>query len=390
MGMKRLNDGVGPWYGEFMAEGRRKGSLLCKWTDTQMEPKNAKEATIAFEAFKGAVRSGSAFLKKPIGRKMSVAQFVEYYIANYWNEEVRTANGAMGVMNIIKEYFGAQPLSVLGEASALVEFKTWLKKTPIDTFKRTKDSAGAWQMEKSPSKRMRTNGTITAYRARLCHMCSYAKAFDLIEANPFLDDKIKKFWTVGDKVGRKRGVSVAEEKALFAHASSRMTERIEVGITLGPRLGEMLRAQLEEIDFKDWTWTFPGFKTLNGKKVRNTKTGKDRTVPIPVSLQPLFTKKRTLFSPKAFLFGRDGKQVKSVKHPWEVIKERAKLDDLTLEKAGKPALHWHDLRGEAGTRMLRKGFSAEIVAEILGNTPEVLRANYQGDLLDAMRRAVNG
>src|SRR2546430_10907394 len=37
------------------------------------------------------------------------------------------------------------------------------------------------------------------------------------------------------------------------------------------------------------------------------------------------------------------------------------------------------------SRLLRKGESAELVAKIVGNTPEVLRRHYIGDVVDAMR-----
>lgn len=399
MGFRLLDSGK--WYGEFQHNGARKGSLLFHFTKDKEEPTCKKDAQAAFETFCAKVRTGKAWAPTNADAKMSISEFVDYYIENYWHntetmkdrQESRTGNDGMAIFNAIKRHFGNQPLVLFNNPQTFVNYQKWLVTTPIDVVKRVK-VGDHYEIERTPSARRRGRKTISGYRMRIRHMCAFAKAFDLIETNPFLDDRIKKF--MGKAVaseGRCRRVTETEYKALIDACQQlddpkAMEERIKVSFKLGPRRGEMLRTQLKDIDFENWTWTFPGFKVVNKKRMRNTKNGKDRVIPISPDLETLFKTKRTLFDKDAFLFGDDGVYVRDFKIAWATLKDHAKLDDATLLKAGKMDLHWHDLRGEAATRMLDEGTAPATVADIVGNTVEVLLKHYKGDLMKSMRAAV--
>jgi integrase len=395
--MKGVFEQGGRSYGRFMYKGKRNdGHPLSEFTDHRGEPKNADEKAQAYDRFKEAVRTGKLYQPRNVDASMSVAQFVDHYVTTYWNDQERTSKGDVAMLSVIKEYFGTRPLSSWNDANTFTQFRNWLRDTPIPITRRLKDKkTGEFTIKQTPSKRFRAPSTLDHYRMRLSHMCAFAAAYDLVDKNVFLGDKIKRFMPkLAATEGRRRGVTSEEEKALYkacdqlAFEGEAMRERLEFALMLGPRRGEMQRIQLEDIDFDTWELTFPGYKTFGKKRVRNTKKGQTRIVPIPESLRPLLKGKRSLFKPTAFVFGNNGVYVESFRKAWDNVLRHAKLDDATLKKHGRMDLHWHDLRGEAGTRMLRKGHSAEVVAEILGNTPDVLRKHYKGDLMTAMRKAV--
>jgi integrase len=387
----------GKWYDQFQYNKKRISSLLCEWTADRHEPRNKKEADEASENFRAAVRNRTAFLPRNVGRDMSIAQFVEYYKENYWNQEQRTSTGDLAVMNVIKTYFDQKPLSAFEDPTTFIQFRNWLQSTPITVNKRFKDGS-SWRFEQTPTKKLRSKATIRYYRVRLRHMVSFAKAFNLIEKDPFIDDKVLHFMgkTVKAK-GRRRGVNETEIAALYAACGQLplvgdlMKERLDVALALGMRRGEMLHIQLEDVDYDNWTLNVPGHKMLDGKTLtRNTKNGEDRIIPIPTRLQDLFKRKRRTFglNKKAFLLGIDGERITNFTGAWKRLKKHAKLDDATLTRRNQMVLHWHDLRGEAGTQMRRRGYDRELIARILGNTPDVFGDNYEGQLLDLMRKAV--
>lgn len=381
----------GHTYGRFMYRGKRHdGYALNEFTDSRGEPKDRQEEEQAFERFKESVRTGKLYQPRDVDSSMSVAQFSDHYIAVYWKKKNRAEDTS--IIKVIGRYFGTKPISTWSNPNVFVAFKNHLLDTPIEITRRYKDGSRV----RTKTKKFRKPSTWNRYYARCRHMAKLAAALKLIDSSPFEGDALTELIGKEEEAeGRARGVTDAEQQALYKACdllrdeNEAMRERLEFAFAIGCRRKEMQRLQLEDIDFDDWTVTFHGHKEVDGKRVRNTKSGKTRIVPIPLTLRDLMKGKRKLFKPTAFLFGNGGVYVASFRGAWEHLKTLAKLDNKTLAKKGQMGLHWHDLRGESGTRMIRKGHSFEIVAEVLGNTPAVLRKHYKGDLLDVMRKAVD-
>jgi integrase len=384
----------GKWEGRFQWKGSRKKQLLLYYNG-MVEPKNKAEARECCERFCGAVRRGETYLPPTVDKNLTVEQFVEYYRRTYWAEKVRTGYGDISVMKVVARHFAGEPISVFAHAATWTMFKSWLATTPIEAYRRCRNKP-TWVT--LPNK-LRSAKTISYYIKRIKHMVEIAYADDFITANPFL----KKPHLMGGIVQsepRRRGVTVEEEKALYAAldlsspAQRALKERMDVTFELGLRRQEMQYLQLEDIDFDKWTMTIHQYKMLDGKKVHTGKT-KTRTIPIEsAKLRTLFLKKREQFSfttkGKAFVFGLDGEYTAVFTGTFDRLKQRANLDDATLRKQGKMTLHWHDIRGEAGTRLRRSGADPATIAKILGHSRAMFLEVYESDTIDLMRAAFRG
>lgn len=406
MGFDKLPDGK--YYGRKFANGAQKGSLLCYFTEGQVEPKTRKEAQVAFENFCGAVRTGKAWLPEHPDAGMTIDQFVGYYERTFWAEEERTGNGDTPIFNAVKTHFHGKPLVLFESPITFTLFARWLASEPIKVRKRVK---GHKDLVWVSTGKKRSKKTLGEYAKRVRHMVYIAKRDQLIKENPFTDDNRLMGKTVKSK-GRKRGVTEQELAALYTACATipkdtdpsniacvttarrLMKERLDFTVELGPRRKEMQLLQMENIDFEEWTLTFEAEKVIeiNGVKtrVRGNKKAETRIAPIPAVLRPLFLRKRQEFGLKreAFVFGIDGKHTTEFDSAWAAIKKDAHLDDATLIARKKMVLQWRDLRGEAGTRMRRRGADQATIAKVLGNSKEVFNEHYEGETLDLMRKAV--
>lgn len=397
----------GKWEGRFQFNGARKKSLLCYYTEGNVEPASKKEAKEAYEKFCGAVRSGKAFVTR-VDPNMTVAQYVQWYRESYWDlgnkdGRPRTGDGDVAVMNVIAGHFGTKPITVFEHGPTFTLFYRWLLTDPI----KVKKTVGGELQWVSTGKRRKAK-TVAEYTKRLRHMVKEAKRAGVILINPFADDDALMGPITVKSKGRKRGVTADEIARLYAacdkelvddpsnyqrvrDARQLMKERLDVTCELGLRREEMQYLQLEDVDYDEWMLTIHQYKEIDGEETRTSKS-EQRMVPVADVLRPLFKRKREAFGlkKKAFLFGMNGAYTESFDSAWEAIKLDAGLDDATLKKKRQMNLTWHDIRGEAGTRMRRRGADGETIAKILGNTKEVFHAHYEGETLDLMRKAVGG
>jgi integrase/recombinase XerC len=124
-------------------------------------------------------------------------------------------------------------------------------------------------------------------------------------------------------------------------------------------------------------------------RAENAKSGKARQVSISLPLRSILAMIGTdpngkEHKPAAYVFGDAiGGQIKTRKRPLECC-----------AATGITGLHLHDLRHEAGSRMLEAGWPLQQVQEMLGHadpktTGIYLKATTQ-HLLDSMRRFVTG
>lgn len=160
-----------------------------------------------------------------------------------------------------------------------------------------------------------------------------------------------------------------EDPDIFASAF------VKLLLLTGARKGELLRMRRSQIDVDAGRW-----------QVDETKTGEPRTVWLS---PPAVAVIRALpaFDDWAFPAMRQGKRTdlgdRSLGHrqppelAWQRIRERAKLEDVTL----------HDLRRTAASTLLRLGFGLSEIAKALGHRNAAETAQTYAHLSDARVRA---
>lgn len=185
---------------------------------------------------------------------------------------------------------------------------------------------------------------------------------------------------VPDVLDEKTGkVKTAGEERRLLDATTKnpgMQRLIIAALETGCRRGELLALQWLDVD-------------LQRKEIRiraeNAKDGETRLLPVSTRLAGVLEMARLdpageEYDATDYVFGECGKRVKSTKRAWENACERAGITDL----------HFHDLRHEAGSRLLEAGWPIHHVKEMLGHanvsqTSTYLNAGKMG-LHDSMRR----
>jgi integrase len=112
--------------------------------------------------------------------------------------------------------------------------------------------------------------------------------------------------------------------------------------------------------------------------VRNTKSGRDRDVPINAVVRCLL---ESLPKSSGYVFpsSKTGGQMADVKSRF----------NPACDAAGLKGLRFHDLRHTAATRMIEAGIDIAAVREILGHADIRMTARYAHATSEAKRRAVD-
>jgi len=199
-----------------------------------------------------------------------------------------------------------------------------------------------------------------------------------------------------DKEGRP--TEPGEERLLLQHENPRLQRLIVGALETGCRLGELLGLVWGDVDLGRGELTI---------RAENAKDNETRILPVSARLKAVLEMAKTdpagnRFAPTAYVFGDDiGRHVGSMKTAWEnaVLLARG----ITPERTGNGALtatcraayraadlHFHDLRHEAGSRLLEAGWPLHHVKEMLGHadvktTDTYLNVTRLG-LAESMRR----
>lgn len=148
--------------------------------------------------------------------------------------------------------------------------------------------------------------------------------------------------------GRNRRLSADEERLLLEACGSCRTRMLHslviFALETGMRLGEMLKLEYQDIDFK-----------MRVAKLNETKNGEMRDVPLSSkAIQVLLSMPRSIKERRVFWAWRGAD---SIQHTWRRAVQGAGLIDF----------HFHDLRHEATSRLFEQGLNVMEVAAVTGH-----------------------
>lgn len=205
---------------------------------------------------------------------------------------------------------------------------------------------------------------------------------------------------------RHRRLAPGEEDRLISVASDHLKDVIIAALETCCRLGEILSLQWSDVSMERREVVLRAHKT---------KDRENRVLPMSIRLHGVLEMRRTTadseeFDPSCYVFGNAvGEKVGSIKRAWQtaVLKAHGHTPQwtwtkktttskggakLTAESQAAYAainLHFHDLRHEAGSRLLEGGWPVHHVQHMLGHaslqqTSTYLNATLRG-LHDSMR-----
>ena len=183
---------------------------------------------------------------------------------------------------------------------------------------------------------------------------------------------------VADELGKDGKVKTpGEERRLLAVATPWLQRLIIAAVETGCRRGELLSLQWTDVSLQANTITI---------RAEKAKDGDRRVLPVSQRLKGVLEMVRhdpegKEHSPAAFVFGDAiGGRIADPKKAW--VK--------ACTAAGIINLHFHDLRHEAGSRLLEAGWPLHHVQEMLGHADLKQTSTYlnvtQVGLQDSMRR----
>lgn len=214
---------------------------------------------------------------------------------------------------------------------------------------------------------------------RLKHLLARAVAWGYLKASPAA--KVTKAKELG---GRVRYLSAEERQALLEGATTTVTAKdgrawtvrhaptpalrlyILAALHTGARRSELLRLTWQDVDMRQRTITF-----------RETKNGRDRTVPMTETLRQAFQALPRPLAPTA--------PVLPPYDPHVLTRAFSRL----AKRLGVVGLTFHDLRHDAASNLTMAGVSQRAVMELLGHRDPRMTVRYQhmapGHLRDAMQ-----
>ena len=170
---------------------------------------------------------------------------------------------------------------------------------------------------------------------------------------------------VADVLDEKGTTKQAGEERRLLDATTKnpgMQRLIIAALETGCRRGELLGLQWADVDVKRREIKIRG---------ENAKDAETRLLPISGRLAGVLEMAKVdpagnEYPPDAYVFGECGRRIKSIKRAWLNACARAHVVDL----------HFHDLRHEAGSRMLEAGWPIHHVKEMLGHANVAQTSTY--------------
>ena len=209
--------------------------------------------------------------------------------------------------------------------------------------------------------RMRSPSRVNKELQALSKALTLACEAGLIQAKP----KIRLFKVSNERI---RYLAPDEETRLFEalEGCDWLRNIVIVALNTGMRRGEIFSLQWFDVDFER------GF--LN---VRNTKSGKDRAIPMNSTIRGLL---ESLHKTSSYVFPspRTGGKLVDFKGRFDAARKKADISNF----------RFHDLRHTAATRMADAGVDIFTLAAILGHSDIRMTRRYAHATDESKRRAV--
>lgn len=203
---------------------------------------------------------------------------------------------------------------------------------------------------------------------------------------------------------RTRRLERDEERKLLAAAGPHLQQVIVCALETGCRVGEILQIQWKDVSLARREIALPAEKT---------KTRTARVVPVSARLRAVLEMIRNdpagePFEGPEYVFGDGtGRRVKNVKRAWQTavlkahghtptwtwVKSKARKGTGRLSPESQGAyravdLHLHDLRHEAGSRLLEAGWPLHHVQHMLGHANIEQTSIYLNATLKGLHRSM--
>jgi len=176
---------------------------------------------------------------------------------------------------------------------------------------------------------------------------------------------------------RERRLTRDEEKKLLeaGERSPRVYRLIVAALETACRQGELLKLQWQDVNLERRELVV---------RAKNAKNAKRRTLPISGRLAAVLEMGQTdpagqQFGPEAYVFGDEvGHQIRSPQTAWRNALDRAGISDL----------RFHDLRHEAGSRLVETGWPVHHVQEMLGHADLKQTSTYLNITLGGLKESM--
>lgn len=382
-----------PWHFAFSWKGRAYRFSLDRHTGRRIEGKT--EAAAVADQLRGHIRSGTfgapdAPTPKPAAASnagsLSFEKFAEIFIERYtkvrekisWEDDVAMLRRIMAfpVTWPGARRLGEKPLSAITEDD-------------IESVIRQVSAT-------------RSATTVNHYVQMVRALCRWAVKRGYREQSflPTESDVIRR-----RKVARRnRRLEPGEEEKLLSSAGPHLQRLIIAALETCCRQGELLSLQWRDVSL--------GRREI-ALRAAKTKTATDRIIPISDRLRAVLEHVRLdpndePQAPTAFVFGDElGGRIKCVRRAWQTAvlkahdhqpawhwtKGRTKKGVGKLSKTSQAQyhaidLHFHDLRHEAGSRLLEAGWPLHEVQQMLGHTSLEQTSTYLNATLRGMHRSM--
>lgn len=232
-----------------------------------------------------------------------------------------------------------------------------IKKSDVEKLKEVRsESLTRYERKRSPA-------TVNRELAVLSAIFTLAVDDELIPSNP-----CRKVRPLRMDNTRNRYLTAEEEKKLLAALDGEpwLKNIVTMAIHTGMRRGELFNLRWFDVDF-----------ARGVIHVRNTKTDRDRVVPMNKPVREML-KRQPKASGYVFPSPRTGERLVDIKHKFDEARTAAGIKDF----------RFHDLRHTAATRLADAGVNVVVIAEILGHGDIRTTKRYSHAMEEAKREAV--
>jgi len=328
-------DGILRWYLDFRNSKKKRIQRVIPLATTREEALLAlqEEVRREFDAEYRAERER---------KKTTLSCLADTYLEDYaknnkksWRDDQYRINASL------KPFFGEQEIDNI---------------TPLD-------------IEKYRSERLKTGvtkSTVNREMTILIKMFNLAIDWNLTDRNPAA--KVRLF---SEKDTQKERILLREEEArLLKACPAHLRPIVVVALHTGMRRGEILGLRWRQVDLD-----------RRQLRVENTKSGKNRLIPINNVLWLEFEALRAYAGPSGLVFANPRTRLQ--------FTEVKKSFRSSCQAAGIEGLRFHDLRHTFATRLIEAGADIISVKELLGHFSVRLTQRYTHPSQDQKRRAVD-